>query len=114
MGVPTYTDSRDRKQTIQRVVRHGRWHQATIHKMLKKSAYMGTWRFGQRRKVGSRNIPTNADEQLPVSVPAIIDIDTRNLAQSRIIENARESKRNRKREYLLAGHVRCGLCNVRA
>lgn len=34
--------------------------------------------------------------------------------QVRVIENVREAKRNRKREYLLAGHVCCGLCSARA
>jgi site-specific DNA recombinase len=75
---------------------------------------MGTWHFGQRRKVGARNIRTAVEEQLPVSVPAIVDVDTWNAAQIRVIDNAQESKRNRKHEYLLAGHVRCGLCEARA
>lgn len=110
MGVPTYSDTRFRGQVNRRVIRHGRWHKATVQKLLKKEEYVGTWRWGKRRKVGAKSIPTEKQDQIGVPVPPIVDKAVWRDAQARLGKNRLQAQRNRKHRYLLAGHIRCGGC----
>ena len=48
--------------------------------------------------------------KIPDATPAIVDKTTWALAQNQLRLNSQKSKRNRKREYLLVGRFRCGVC----
>jgi site-specific DNA recombinase len=54
--------------------------------------------------------PENEWIKIPDATPAIVDETTWALAQSQLRLNSQKSKRNRKREYLLTGRFKCGVC----
>ncbi|MCB0172827.1 MAG: recombinase family protein [Anaerolineae bacterium] len=78
----------------------GKWATTTIHGMLKSKTYIGTWHYGKQSK---KNI-------IPVDVPAIVSKEVWQVAQTRLQENKKLAKRNRRRSYLLSNHSTCGLC----
>jgi site-specific DNA recombinase len=54
--------------------------------------------------------PRPREEWIPVAVPAIVSREEFELAGERRQINAATSRRNRKRDYLLSGRLRCGKC----
>lgn len=82
------------------------WAYSTVRCILRSEVYAGNWRYGV-------NHPKREDftEILSVSVPAIVDRVLWEQAQTQRQRNIEFSPRNKKREYLLGGLIRCGLCN---
>ncbi|WP_085829365.1 recombinase family protein [Clostridium massiliodielmoense] len=80
----------------------GIWSPSSILRMLHNKTYMGIHEYGKRSKK-KREIITR-------EVPAIITEDTWNKAQGVIKDNIIEATRNRKRNYLLKGLIKCGKC----
>ena len=104
-----------------------RWNPSSVSQMLKNPAYTGTAyanRFrvvkAQRRHspllpVGSgvSYRPRPKEEQIPISVPAIIEQEQFDRAQARFALNRQRSRRNNtKYPYLLRSLVSCGLCRL--
>ena len=103
LGVPTYNDLRDMQDCTKKTVKaHGHWPRSSVGSILANETYTGTWLYGRRNWA--------ADEQIPVTVPVIIDARTWEATQERRATNKRRSKRNRKHDYLMAGYLTCGGC----
>jgi site-specific DNA recombinase len=91
-GVPTPIASNVRKAKAHKH-KGIAWHQRTIHMILSRRMYAG--------------FLTYRDIEVPAPELAIIDPDTFAQAQARLRHNLETAKRNRKRDYLLVGHIRC-------
>jgi site-specific DNA recombinase len=86
----------------------GEWSWRLVMRILDSETYAGRWHYGKRNcftgKINER------DFWLTFEVPAIVSEDIWKRAQVQRKLNTSESKRNIKREYLLRGRVKCGLC----
>jgi len=80
----------------------GKWHAGHISIILKTEAYTGVYNYLQRSK---RN-----RETIEVDVPALVDIQTFNAIQKKILANADNARGKRGRLYLLRGVIFCGHC----
>jgi len=103
------------------------WRNSTVHEILTNPAYMGkTYAFtynyaesktkhGSTRPKRKRPIRKPVEEwvEIPGATPAIINPETFDLAQARLQQNKRLSRRNAKRQYLLSGYVFCRDCGRR-
>jgi site-specific DNA recombinase len=95
------------------------WHQSTIAKMLRNTAYIGTLYDGKSQRLPGKGNPDKKtrqrgvprDEWIAIPVPPLIDIEIFHAAQAQKTRNTQQSKRNRKVEYLfVGGRLRCGQC----
>ena len=103
--VPTWADLRS---DYHKKRKRGEWSWRMVIRILKRETYAGRWHYGKRNcftgEVNSR------DHWLTFEVPAILDEDLWQRAQTQRKQNKTESKRNRKREFLVGRRSRCGLC----
>jgi len=83
----------------------GMWQAGKVLEELGHELYAGVWRYNVR--IGNSYNKWPEDEQIKVSVPAIIDRATWEAVQKRKARNKRMARRNRKRDYLLSGLVKC-------
>lgn len=108
-----------------------KWSTSTVSRLLRKIDYAGkTYAFrmrsvepkshvkqaferGPQKKTHREARPREEWIELPGATPAIISEELFHAAQRQLKKNADNSSRNRKRQYLLAGHVRCGKCGSR-
>ncbi len=112
MGVPTYSQNRGRSAYGLKVTFPGRWTSGTLLNLLKNDVYLGTWRFGKRRKQNGTYVATAREEQLVIQVPALIDQKMWEKAQVRLAYNRENSRRNRKFDYLMGKRLKCGMCGA--
>ena len=101
------------------------WHVATIIRILHREEYLGrTYAFRTRaaepsyRRKDPRNLrrkrtarrlrPSEEWVPLPEATPPIISEELFIAAQHQLRQNAINSPRNRKHQYLLSGRIRCG------
>jgi site-specific DNA recombinase len=88
----------------------GIWNSATVHQMLRNPLYKGQYTYGatrrQRRGEKVVQVPT-PDQAVTCPVPAIVTPELWEAAQAQLRENGRLARRNRRRDYLLAGLIRC-------
>jgi len=103
------------------------WQYSIVHKILKRTAYIGRTHFnkerilpevigtprltgrGKRRAVQTETRPK--EEWIEVEVPALVDEAVWNRAQDRLKMNQRFAKRNNKRHfYLLRSLLVCATC----
>jgi site-specific DNA recombinase len=84
----------------------GIWDASKILRILSHELYAGRWKYGVR--IGSSTRKRPPEEHIVVEVPAIVDRPLWDAAQMRKKRNKRMAKRNKKREYLLSGLIRCG------
>ena len=97
------------------------WLPATIRWILSNEIYTGISYYGKttgekiRGRKEKRRVITAEGEWIKIEVPelAIIDRELFELAQERKERNKELSKRNRKRDYLLSGYLRCHACGSR-
>ena len=104
-----------------------RWNVASIRGILRSPTYMGVAYSGRTRPAparrrksalqpvgpGQSQQSTAAEEWIAVPVPAIIDVETFEAAQSRLDRNVQMARRNNTTyEYLLRGLVSCGQCRL--
>lgn len=105
-----------------------RWGQSTVGRLLRNPAYTGkTFAFKYRAvepekptnmtrrysKSGRQVRPREEWIEIPGATPPIISDEVFALAQERLRSNLEGSTRNQKHQYLLSGHIRCGLCGRR-
>ena len=88
-------------------LRRGVWSSTSISNIIKNESYAGTWRYGQRIGEGGSRGRRSVEQQIAVSIPAIVDRATWEQAQAQRKRNAALSKRNGKRDYLLRGYLKC-------
>jgi site-specific DNA recombinase len=94
-----------------RVVKPGVWRASSVHRILSNEAYTGQTYFNKYVRTGKTTRRLRPREEwTAIAVPAIIDRATFDAAQRQLDRNRELSPRNKKREYLLAGHLRCGRC----
>jgi site-specific DNA recombinase len=102
----------------------GQWNWATVDRILHDEAYVGTFycnRFnsvmvegthGQKRPSVHCTLRPR-EEWIPISVPAIVDLQTFHQAGIRVKDNQKFSPRNlQEPAYLLRNLVRCGHCGL--
>ena len=104
-----------------------RWNPSTVRGILHSPTYIGIAYSGRTRPVPARQRksallpvgrgqsiqPNTPEEWIVVSVPAIIDQEIFDAAQSRLDKNRNMARRNNKsHEYLLRGLVSCGQCHL--
>jgi site-specific DNA recombinase len=85
------------------------WNTTTITFLLSNEAYSGIWRFGKRigKQGGGGHRPVS--EQVSVTIPAIIDRQTWEAAETQRLKNKQFSRRNQRyHEYVLHGIFQCG------
>lgn len=89
-------------------VRTGNWRLDLIRRIITSETYCGAWRYGKQKGKAGRGGARPSDEQIIVSVPAIVSRETWELAQKKRAYNIKMSTRKMKREYLLRGLIYCG------
>ncbi|GAG17846.1 unnamed protein product, partial [marine sediment metagenome] len=87
------------------------WNKISIASILKNPAYTGkTYAFTCNMKRKPRRKPQEEWIEIPDVTPAIISQDIFEAAQKQLQVNKAKATRNKKREYLLSGHVKCHQC----
>ncbi|WP_422393093.1 hypothetical protein MTBGP_11130 [Moorella thermoacetica] len=106
LGVPpSYTkDGRQIKKGKRKVNTAGIWRPGRIRNMVVNTTYMGLHQYGKRTK-------KNRD-LIMREVPAIVSREVWEKAQQVLRENQLEATRNAKRQYLLRGLIKCGICGL--
>jgi site-specific DNA recombinase len=84
------------------------WNHEMVRHILSNELYAGTWHYGIRT---TKQTKREDWESVSANIPAIVDRETWERAQAQRAKNWALAKRNAKREYLLSGRIRCGLCN---
>jgi len=100
-GVPTLYLRRRMKS--KRVRNPGVWDSTRVCNVLRNESYAGVHHWGKRGK----------SEAIAQEIPAIIDRPTWEEAARLRRENHAWASRNAKRNYLLRGLIRCGVCGRR-
>lgn len=93
------------------------WAGSVIRGMLSREIYIGLVVFGKTRYIEGEDKKKREVKQPPVEwvmfeCPelAIIDKRTFEAARARVQRNREIAKRNTRHNYLLRGHIKCGLC----
>jgi len=84
------------------------WNHEMVRHILSNELYAGIWHYGIRTTEQTKREDW---ESVSANIPAIVDRETWERAQAQRAKNQALAKRNAKREYLLSGRIRCGLCN---
>lgn len=82
----------------------GIWRPGRIRNLVVNTTYKGVHQYG-KRAVKSREI-------IEREVPALVSVDLWERAQETLRKNQLFSARNAKRQYLLRGLIKCGLCGL--
>jgi site-specific DNA recombinase len=102
------------------------WAPSVINYMVHQEVYCGVMHFNRREPVvpqqhrksirSGKSLKSSCrlrprEEWIPIAVPAVIPRETWEAAQVQLRANSRFSPRNNcKRQYLLTGLVKCGIC----
>jgi site-specific DNA recombinase len=108
------------------------WYQSTVGDILRDTVYKGLGYYNRTKRVDAKkpvggtgfkdlrpgNLRSHAErpkeEWIPVTVPAIVDPETWELAQEQLRKNRERAKRNNtKHHYLLRSLLVCGECGKR-
>lgn len=106
LGIPTAYAIAGRK--VQRGKRKvntaGIWRPPAVRRIITNTTYKGIHFYGKR---------TNKKRELiPREVPAIVSEEIWERAQQVLKENQLEAMKNAKRQYLLRGLIKCGICGL--
>jgi len=120
------------RQITKRLTRQGyptskggeQWGETTVHKILRRQAYLGTLYYNrsceesvpisERNGRGKKRIQKPQSEWIPVSIPSIIDRESFERSQARHEANQQFSPRNLHEEHwLLRRLVRCEKCGLK-
>ena len=105
MGIPTPGEL---QPGCKRKRAPGMWSHSAVARIITSEIYAGIWWYGKTIGDSAKRRPK--DEQIAVSVPAIVNRETWERAQRQRVKNKTFARRNGKHEYLLSGLIRCGLC----
>ncbi len=107
----------DKERRVYKRREPGKWCDSTIHKILRRETYSGTWHYGKNKciksKSGAKVVANPPETWITLSVPAIIDKETWETAQARLSRNKELSSRNTKHRYLLSRRLTCGHCGYK-
>lgn len=106
LGVPpSYTkDGRQVKHGKRKVSTAGIWRPGRIRNMVVNTTYKGLHQYGKRT--------SKKRELITREVPAIVSEEVWEKAQQVLRDNQLEAARNSKRQYLLRGLIKCGVCGL--
>ncbi len=111
LHIPTRWDT---LKLARRTTPAGWWHRRTIHRLLTRELYAGTFHYRKTSKPRTKPRMIRPQEDwIPVPIPPIIDDRLFRLAQDRLKKNAIFSRRRTHRPYLLRGLLHCGSCGRR-
>lgn len=82
----------------------GQWLPGRVRNMVVNSTYMGIHEYGKRS--------AKKRETIKREVPAIVSPEIWKKAQAVLQDNLIEATRNAKRQYLLRGLIKCGICGL--
>jgi site-specific DNA recombinase len=90
------------------------WKPTSVRIILKNEIYAGKTYYRKTMIDDKRQVERPREDWIPIEVPhlAIIDKQTFDQAQVRARLNQERAQRNRRGEYLLTGHIRCGSCGL--
>lgn len=107
----------DRERRTYKRRERGEWCDSTIHKILRRETYCGIWHYGKKKcinsKSGTKVIANPPETWITLSVPAIIDKETWEVAQAKLRRNKEFASRNTKHHYLLSRRLICGHCGYK-
>jgi site-specific DNA recombinase len=88
------------------------WYPTTIRGILLNSIYVGKTHYGKTRIINGERKYMPKEKWIEIDVPelAMVEKSLFDAVQERSKRNKARAKRNRKRKYLLSGHIRCGNC----
>jgi len=97
---------------------NGLWRSGAVYNILNNRTYCGEWYYAKRKVerldtpegVKSRYITRNAEDSIPVIVPAIVSRELWEAAQTQLNENRKKFHRPPTHEYLLTSRIRCAHC----
>lgn len=107
LGLPTPLDLLPERQHL-RQRKSGKWDRNTIYRILRESAYSGTFYQFKKKKLGTyvkRN--PNLDERIGVPMPRIVDENTWQLAQEKLERGRELADRGALFDYLVGRRIRC-------
>ncbi len=106
LGIPpSYTkDGRTVTKNRRKVKTAGIWYPGRIRNMVVNTTYKGIHQYGKRTN--------KVRELITRQVPAIVSKDTWAKAQQVLKDNQIEAVRNSRRNYLLRGLIKCGICGL--
>jgi len=107
-----YATRADTVSNVPKQAGYGQWDATTVQHIVRNPVYKGDWYYGKTRRTkgpdGRRKTEHVArSEWQHVTVPAIVSPDLWARANAQLALNKREAPRNRRHEYLLAGHLFC-------
>ena len=108
MGVPPayVADGREAKQRNTRAARTaGIWRPSRVRNLVVNTTYKGVHRYGKRSAAAGREV-------IEREVPALVPEEVWERAQETLRRNQLMSSKNAKRQYLLRGLMKCGLCGL--
>ena len=115
LGVPTASDSPERKTVRAKRRAYGVWCPTSVQQILSNKVYMGKWQYGKRNNKKTGHWEDNPDYHLlTVPVPAIVSESIWKLTEEQRKQNKQRAPRRTKYEYLIGRRVRCGICNCHA
>lgn len=93
-----------------------KWHPLTIERIVTNHSYTGITYFGKTTRDGkqTRHIPREKWLALKDVTPPIISQELFDRAQIMLKESKELHRGRPQHEYLLTGHIKCGLCNSHA
>ncbi|MCM3003657.1 recombinase family protein [Priestia koreensis] len=90
------------------------WYQATISRMFKNLDYVGIMYQGKTKVIyqdgKKKQVPTNEEEWIKISIPPIIDLATHNQILQRLKELKKKQGGRPSSGFLLYGLLKCGRC----
>jgi site-specific DNA recombinase len=104
------------------------WSGCSVRALLRDPTYTGV-AFGNRYRCvpakgrvspllplgpGKSHLLKAPEEWVPIPVPAIISQEVYQQVQDKLAHNRQRAARNTRQEYLLRGHVSCGVCRLAA
>jgi len=104
MGIPTRLDT-IKKEGNAKKRGWAEWGRSTVAKILRNEVYIGNWYY--------RKANHNREEWLLIKVPPIISEYQWNEVRKISERNKLFAKSSRKHQYLLTGHIWCGICGCR-
>jgi site-specific DNA recombinase len=91
------------------------WQPNSVRAILVNETYAGKMHYRKTKILkDGRQVPRPKSEWIPIDLPDLVLVDkkTFEIAQARAKRNQERASRNRKYEYLLVGHIRCGSCGL--
>jgi site-specific DNA recombinase len=108
LGIPTCADTAKHLAIRQKRKGWAEWTMSAVGHILRNETYAGVWHYGKRAgRDGRRN---SDDHLLAIEVPAVVDRETWEIAQGRLVQNKQDLRRESQWEYLLSRRAFCGEC----